>query len=67
MMINNNEYFEVLNNIKQQIRNAQYRAVLSVNQEQIILYWKIDIKIRRNLLKSPPFIISHKTLSNNKI
>ena len=41
MLINNNEYFEVLENIKSQIHAAQYKAVLGANQEQIILYWNI--------------------------
>ncbi|MDD4669762.1 MAG: DUF1016 N-terminal domain-containing protein [Bacteroidales bacterium] len=56
MMINNNEYFEVLNNIKQQIRNAQYRAVLSVNQEQIILYWNIGKAISQNVKYGNRFV-----------
>src|SRR5574344_1869290 len=56
MRINNNEYFEVLNNIKQQIRNAQYRAVLSVNQEQIMLYWNIGKIIIANTKYGAKFV-----------
>jgi len=41
MLMNNNEYFEILEEIKQQIRAAQYKAVLGMNREQIILYWNI--------------------------
>ena len=41
MLMNNSEYFEILESIKQQIREAQYRAVLGMNREQIILYWNI--------------------------
>ena len=41
MLINNSVYFEILEDIKAQIQNAQYRAVLGINREQIILYWNI--------------------------
>ena len=41
MLINNNEYFEIIENIKSQIHAAQYKAVLGANREQIILYWNI--------------------------
>ena len=41
MLMNNNEYFEILEDIKRRIRAAQYRAVLGANREQIILYWSI--------------------------
>jgi predicted nuclease of restriction endonuclease-like (RecB) superfamily len=48
MLINNNEYFEVLEKIKTAIRKAQYRAGLGVNREQIILYWNIGKYIIEN-------------------
>jgi hypothetical protein len=35
MLINNNEYFQILESIKAAIQNAQYRAVLGVNREQV--------------------------------
>jgi len=41
MLLNYGEYFSLIDNIKQQIRKAQYRASLSVNREQILLYWDI--------------------------
>ena len=41
MLINNDDYFQTLENIKTQIQNAQYRAILGVNQEQILLFWNI--------------------------
>ena len=41
MLMNNSEYFEILESIKQKIRAAQYRAVLGMNREQIALYWNI--------------------------
>ena len=56
MLINNSEYFEILNNIKEQIVNAQYRAVLGVNQEQIILYWNIGKTISGNVMYGNKFV-----------
>lgn len=41
MLINENDYFEVLESIKAEIKNAQYRAVLGMNREQILVYWNI--------------------------
>jgi len=48
MLINNNEYFKILENIKSQIHAAQYKAVLGINREQIILYWNIGKIIIEN-------------------
>ena len=48
MLINNDNYFKVLENIKTQIKNAQYKAVLGMNREQIILYWNIGKVIIEN-------------------
>lgn len=48
MLLNNNEYFEVLTNIRAAIREAQYRAVLGANKEQIILFWNIGKVILEN-------------------
>jgi predicted nuclease of restriction endonuclease-like (RecB) superfamily len=41
MLINSDEYFEVLEDIKRRIHEAQYKAVLGANREQINLYWNI--------------------------
>ena len=41
VLINNNEYFEILEDIKNRIKQAQYKAVLSANKEQIELFWNI--------------------------
>jgi hypothetical protein len=41
MLMNTDSYFETLESIKAQIKNAQYRAVLGANREQILLYWSI--------------------------
>jgi len=45
MLINDKEYFEILGEIKARIREAQRNAVLSVNFDQIVLYWNIGRKV----------------------
>ena len=56
MLINNNEYFEILNDIKVRIKTAQYKAVLGANQEQILLYWNIGKIIISNTKYGTKFI-----------
>jgi predicted nuclease of restriction endonuclease-like (RecB) superfamily len=56
VLINNDNYFQVLENIKAQIQNAQYRAVLGVNREQIILFWNIGKAIIENSKYGSSFI-----------
>jgi predicted nuclease of restriction endonuclease-like (RecB) superfamily len=56
MLINSNEYFDILARIKQRIREAQYRAVLGANQEQIILYWNIGKTISTNVKYGNKFV-----------
>jgi len=41
MLINNNEYFAVLEDIKTRIKTAQHKAVLGANKELMELYWNI--------------------------
>jgi hypothetical protein len=41
MLLNTDEYIKIVNGIKSQIRDAQYRAVLGANSEMIKLYWGI--------------------------
>ena len=48
MLLNTDNYFQILENIKAQIQNARYRAVLSVNREQIFLYWNIGRILAEN-------------------
>ena len=48
MLINDGEYFKALMDIKTAIREAQYRAVLGANREQIILFWSIGRVIIEN-------------------
>lgn len=41
MLMNSNEYLDVVQSIKQEIQHAQYKAALSVNKELIVLYHNI--------------------------
>lgn len=56
MLINNKEYFDVLNEIKNRIKTAQYRAVLGANCEQIMLYWNIGNIIIANTKYGAKFV-----------
>ena len=56
MLANKNEYFEVLENIRKQIKSAQYKAVLGVNREQIILHWNIGQVLSANAKYGNSFI-----------
>ncbi len=41
MLINDNEYIDLIRSIKSEIQNAQYRATVHVNRELILLYHHI--------------------------
>jgi len=41
-------YVTVVENIKEQIRSAQHRAILNANKEMLILYWNIGKIINEN-------------------
>lgn len=41
MLMNNHEYLDLVQLVKQEIRQAQYKATLSVNRELIVLYHSI--------------------------
>ena len=41
MLMNSNEYMNIVESIKQEIRTAQYRATVSVNRELLVLYHSI--------------------------
>jgi len=56
MLINNNEYFEILENIKSQIHAAQYKAVLGANVEMLTLYWNIGKVIIENVKWGNKFV-----------
>jgi len=48
MLINNNEYISVVNDIKAQIRTAQRRVLHEANRELFVLYWNIGKVINKN-------------------
>ena len=56
MLINNEQYFTVVENIKSEIKNAQYRAAVSVNSELVMLYHKIGCIINQNKVWGNKFI-----------
>ena len=58
MLINSNEYIELVNGIKQQIQAAQYRAALEVNTELVMLYHRIGSEINKHKVWGNKFIDS---------
>jgi predicted nuclease of restriction endonuclease-like (RecB) superfamily len=48
MLINNNDYIFVVNDIKTRIREAQRRVILTANSELFMLYWNIGRVINDN-------------------
>jgi len=56
MLINHEGYFHVLDTIKAQIKKAQYKAILGVNREQILLFWNIGKIIAANTKYGTKFI-----------
>ena len=41
MLMNNNDYFEIAEAIKSEIKNSQYKALVNVNRELVMLYYSI--------------------------
>ena len=41
MLMNNHEYLEIVETIKDEIKGAQYKAAISVNHELVMLYYNI--------------------------
>ena len=58
MLINSNEYIDLVNEIKQKIQAAQYRAALEVNTELVMLYYHIGSEINRHKVWGNKFIDS---------
>jgi len=56
MLMNNTEYFEIIEGIKIQIYAAQYKAVLGANAEMHKLYWSIGRVIIENTKYGARFI-----------
>ena len=56
MLMNNNDYIKIVENIKGEIREAQYKATLHVNQELIMLYYHIGQVINEHKTWGSKFI-----------
>ena len=58
MLLNNNEYLNVLQEIKQKIYAARYRVVDNANAEMIMLYWNLGREINARKAWGSKFIDS---------
>ena len=56
MLINNSDYFDLLNDVKTLIKTSQYKAALGANKELLELYWKIGKMIIENTKYGTKFI-----------
>ena len=56
MLMNNKEYFETIESIKNEIKSAQYKAAVSVNRELIMLYYNIGKVINAHKTWGSKFI-----------
>ena len=56
MLINNEDYFTMLEEIKNQIANTQSRALFGLNREMINLYWQIGQIINKKNKYGSSFI-----------
>ena len=56
MLINSEEYFLTIEQVKQEIKAAQYRAVIQVNSELILLYHSIGTVINQHKTWGSKFI-----------
>lgn len=56
MLINDNQYLSVIENIKAKIGKAQFKAAVSVNRELIMLYYNIGLIINENKTWGNKFI-----------
>ena len=58
MLMNSNEYLNIVESIKQEIRTAQYRATVSVNRELLVLYHSIGEVINEHKTWGNKFVES---------
>lgn len=56
MLMNDNQYLSIIENIKAEIENAQFKATVSVNRELVILYYNIGLIINENKTWGNKFI-----------
>ena len=58
--MNTSEYFSIIENIKQEIKAAQYRAAIHANSDLLLLYYDIGMVINEYKTwgnKGIPFVI----------
>lgn len=56
MLMNDNDYLNIVESIKSEIKSAQYKAALSVNRELIVLYYNIGKIINEHKVWGNRFI-----------
>ena len=56
MLMNSDEYIEIIETIKTEIHSAQYKAALSINKELIMLYYNIGCVINQHKTWGNKFI-----------
>lgn len=56
MLINDKTYISVVDSIKNEIKNAQYKTIASVNRELVLLYYNIGHIINENKAWGNKFI-----------
>ena len=56
MLMNDNKYLSIIENIKSKIGNAQFKAAVSVNRELVMLYYNIGLIINENKTWGNKFI-----------
>lgn len=56
MLINDSQYISIINSIKKEIVNSQYKAAVSVNRELVLLYYNIGCIINEHKTWGNKFI-----------
>ena len=56
MLINDSQYISIINSIKKEIVNSQYKAAVSVNREFVLLYYNIGCIINEHKMWGNKFI-----------
>ena len=56
MLINDNQYLNVIENIKTEIKNSKLKAMISVNHELVMLYYNIGLIINKHKTWGNKFI-----------
>lgn len=56
MLMNDKQYLSIIENIKQEINNSQFKAAVSVNRELVMLYYNIGLIINEHKTWGNKFI-----------